>query len=72
MPDKYGSHADYMDWVKDDADSRQEAIEDALRKAFFNFIEKREAEVIVFSSEVKESVENAVRMLLSTLGVSKK
>lgn len=50
MPDKYGSHADYMDWVKDDADSRQEAIEDALRKAFSNFMEKREVEVIVFSS----------------------
>lgn len=50
MPDKYGSHADYMDWVKDDADSRQETIEDALRKAFSNFIEKREVEVIVFSS----------------------
>lgn len=50
MADKYGTHADYMDWVKDDADSRQEAIEDALRKAFSNFIEKREVEVIVFSS----------------------
>jgi len=50
MPDKYGSHADYMDWVKDDADSRQEVIEGALRKAFSNFIEKREVEVITFSS----------------------
>jgi hypothetical protein len=26
MLGKYGSHADYMDRVKDDADSRQEAI----------------------------------------------
>lgn len=50
MVDKYGSHADYMDWVKDDTDTRQEAIENALRKAFSNFIEKREVEVIVFSS----------------------
>jgi len=50
MPDKYGSHADYMDWVKGDADSRQEVIADALRKAFYNFIEKREVEVIIFSS----------------------
>jgi len=39
-----------MHWVKDDADSRQEAIEDALRKAFSSFIEKREVEVIVISS----------------------
>ena len=26
MPGKYGSHTVYIDWVKDDADSRQEAI----------------------------------------------
>lgn len=50
MPDKYGSHVDYMEWVKDDADSRQKSIEKALHEAFFNFIEKREVEVIVFSS----------------------
>jgi len=50
MPDKYGTHADYMEWVKDDADSRQKSIEKALREAFSNFIEKREVEVIVFSS----------------------
>lgn len=49
MPDKYGSHADYMDWVKDNADLRQEAVEDTLRKAFSDFIEKHEVEVIVFS-----------------------
>jgi hypothetical protein len=49
MPEEYGSHVDYMGWVKADADSRQEAIEDALRKAFSSFIEKREVEVIVFS-----------------------
>jgi hypothetical protein len=39
-----------MDWVKNDAKSRQDAIEDALHKAFSDFIEKREVEVIVFSS----------------------
>jgi len=50
MPDKYGTHVDYMKWVKDDADSRQKAIERALREAFSNFIEKREVEVIVFSN----------------------
>ncbi|MEW6620205.1 MAG: hypothetical protein AB1422_12875 [bacterium] len=50
MTDKYGSHADYMEWVKDDADSRQKSIEKALHEAFSNFIEKREVEVIVFSS----------------------
>lgn len=50
MLDRYGSHVEYMDWVKDDADSRQEVIENALRRAFCNFIEKREVEIIVFSS----------------------
>ena len=50
MPGGYGTHADYMDWVKDDANSRKTEIENALRKAFSDFIETREVEVIVFSS----------------------
>lgn len=33
MPDGYGSHRDYMDWVKEEADARQEALEAALIKA---------------------------------------
>lgn len=49
MPDGYGSHADYMAWVKEDADKRLSTIESALRAAFPGFIEKREVEVIVFS-----------------------
>ncbi len=49
MPDGYGSHADYMAWVKEDAEKRLKTIETALREAFSNFIEKREVEVIVFS-----------------------
>lgn len=50
MPDRYGTHIDYMEWVRDDANSRQKNIETTLRKAFSKFIEKREVEVIVFSS----------------------
>lgn len=50
MPDGYGSHADYMSWVADDAKVRQEAIEKALRDAFAGFIETRQVEVIVFSN----------------------
>jgi len=50
MSDGYGSHADYMSWVRDDASSRQQDIEDALSKAFSKFIENREVKVIVFSS----------------------
>jgi hypothetical protein len=39
-----------MQWVKEKADSRQEVVEKALREAFYNYTEKREVEVIVFSS----------------------
>ncbi|MEW5805054.1 MAG: hypothetical protein AB1847_23460 [bacterium] len=38
-----------MNWAKDAADSRQEAVEAALHEAFSNYIERREVEVIVFS-----------------------
>lgn len=50
MPQGYGSHSDYMAWVKSGADSRQEEVESALRQAFSGFIERREVEVVVFSS----------------------
>lgn len=50
MADKYGSHTDYIKWVKRDANSRQKTIEKALHDTFIHFIEKREVEVIVFSS----------------------
>ncbi len=49
MTDGYGSHVEYMAWVTEDAEERQEAIEQALRKAFEPFIEERSVEVIVFS-----------------------
>jgi len=50
MPGGYGSHRDYMDWVKREADARQKAVEAALREAFSRFIERREVEVVVFLS----------------------
>jgi len=50
MPDRYGSHLDYMKWVKKDANLRKKKIEKALREVFCDFIEKREVEVIVFSN----------------------
>ncbi len=60
MQDRYGSHAEYMSWVEDDADSREEAIKDALRTAFSNFIEKREVEVVVFSSMTAFDIAEAI------------
>jgi len=50
MPGGYGSHQDYMARVKAAADARHEVVEKALREAFLRFIEKREVEVVVFSS----------------------
>jgi hypothetical protein len=50
MPGGYGTHKDYMDWVKEGAEARQKEIENALREAFIDFIERREVEVVVFSS----------------------
>jgi hypothetical protein len=50
MPEGYGSHAEYMSWVKEDASLRQKALESELSKAFSKFIEKREVKVIVFSN----------------------
>jgi hypothetical protein len=60
MSDGYGSHADYMGWVKDDAGSRQKSIEKALSEAFSKFIERREVEVVIFSSMSALDLANAV------------
>ena len=60
MPDGYGSHADYMAWVKKDADRRLKNIETALRKAFSGFIEKREVEVVVFSGMTAYDLAKAI------------
>jgi len=61
MSDGYGSHADYMRWVEDDAASRQQTIENALSKAFSQFIEKGEVKVIVFSSMSALDLAKAIR-----------
>lgn len=50
MPDGYDSHADYMEWVSEDATARQKEMRDALLNAFARFVELREVEVINFSS----------------------
>ena len=50
MSKDYSTHRDYMQWVKKDANRRQETVENALRKAFSAFIEKRRVEGVIFSS----------------------
>jgi hypothetical protein len=49
MVDRYGSHREYMEWVKKDAAKRLVDTEEALRGAFARFIEQREVDVVVFS-----------------------
>jgi len=60
MSREYGSHVEYMSWVKKDADSRQKNIEEALRTAFSNYIEMREVEVITFSNMTVFNLANAL------------
>jgi hypothetical protein len=60
MPDGYGSHADYISWVKDDAGLRQKTIENELSKAFSKFIETREVKVIVFSNMTALNLAKAI------------
>jgi hypothetical protein len=50
MKSDYGNQRDYLDNVKQDADFRQKAIENALHDAFLSYIESREIEVIIFSN----------------------
>ncbi len=49
MPGGYDSHADYMNWVREDTELRQADVSEALRTAFSSFIEIQDVEVINFS-----------------------
>ncbi len=60
MPRGYGSHADYMLWVKSDADYRQAILEEAHRRAFSDSIERRNVDVIVFSGMTAASFAQAI------------
>lgn len=60
MPEDYGSHRDYIDWVKDQAAARQRAVEEAVRAVFSGFIDKREVEVVVFDSMTAVELAQAI------------
>ena len=58
----YGSHAEYMSWVSEDADARHTKIENALRQAFASFIDQKNVDVIVFSEmDVHQLIEQKRR-----------
>ena len=73
MQEGYGTHFDYMKRVKDYAGERQDKIEDSLRNAFFNFLEKREVDVIIFSDmsalELADAIYNYQLILKPILAV---
>lgn len=50
MPGGYDSHADYMGWVRADAEARAGEVRTTLIRAFAKFVEVREIEVINFSA----------------------
>lgn len=59
-PEVYSSHRDYVEAVEPKAGRRRAAVEDALRRAFAGFIEKREVEVILFGSMSAEVLASAL------------
>ena len=69
MADGYGSHRDYMERVKQDAEARHKLVDAALRDAFAPFIEKREVEVVVFSSMSAVDLAGAITKFPSILKV---
>ncbi len=49
MAQNYGNHHTYIGWVKDDADSRESELEEALNDVFSEAIEMRSTEIVLFS-----------------------
>ncbi len=60
MPDGYESQKDYINWVKADADARQENVDQALREAFASFIRRCEVDMVVFSDMTAVDLANAI------------
>lgn len=60
MRNGYGSHREYMKWVKTKADERIEEIGKCLKEAFQKYIEVKEVEIIVFSKMSLEILANAI------------
>ena len=72
MPDGYDTHAEYMDWVRDDVIARQNDVCNALRSAFVKFIELREVEIINFSTMTAMDLAKAIHELISRMQKEKR
>ena len=60
MSPEYGTHKDFIGSVEASANKRQEVIEKALKEAFSRHIERREVEVIIFSSMTASDLSEAI------------
>ncbi len=60
MPEGYGSHADYMGWVGEDAKKRASSVHQALQHAFNRFIQSRAVEIITFSEMTAEDLAQGI------------
>jgi hypothetical protein len=60
MSPECGTHKDFIGSVKASADARQEALEKVLKEAFSRHIEKRQVEVIIFSSVTASDLSEAI------------
>jgi len=67
MPEGYDSHADYMGWIKSEAEARAASIRQALLEAFAKFVELREVEVINFSAMTARDIAAAIKSRPSIL-----
>jgi hypothetical protein len=56
----YGTHFDYVKWVRVDAEQRCRAVTQALESAFSGHIERREVTVIVFSAMTVDELTSAI------------
>ena len=61
MPGDYSTQHDYLDKLQEDVTARQLNIEEALRKAFASFIERREVEVVVFAGMTVFDLRDAIQ-----------
>jgi len=59
-PAEYGTHRDFMGSVEPSANARQDNIERALREAFSRYIEKRDVDVVIFSSMSASDLSEAI------------
>jgi hypothetical protein len=60
MSSEYGTHKDFIESVEASANTRVETVEKALKEAFSRHIERREVDIILFSSMTAGDLSEAI------------